>query len=628
MSTEARTVRRPPPVDVWRQAGGTPPPELDGWWETTESGRAALATASQVSSSLRADLMGSPDLSVHVCREGVNRALTRFHASLRREAPNGKCHFLIADGTGTGKGFQVMLVAAMSAEMSGQPALVVTRPDLVPGLLRDARHLGLPLQPGRVEVLGYDHLEEKLHQAGRSGRRYSLLALDEAQDVVSAASLRQSVDAAPTQNILYLSATPFVTRQGAVYFLSRLSGQSETSLSEELGSNLAATISGIERRNRELFNQGALVRREFPFWGEQRGAQIYEATPHLQRAEWQLQQTYLQHFRQVKTDREIQTTQENFDREIRALSDENLIEPACREIEKQVRAGRKVIFYGTDLSIPALSPTGAETSRRYEGLLTGLQARLAARGLPAARLSEGSVGQSSEAQVLQNSLEANRFIDFPVLNVDGNPVLNGAGEKVVRSECHVVLLPPSQSAGWSQFCQRYPSGRPVVVVSTLPERADDLQQQEGRVSRITSCAPAEAKILAQRTMADRERAAKVHHGNAYLQAAGSLWYGPMKNCWKISTKNQLGIEFGPGPSHSLRPPSPKRSRLSDLATVALLRKAASAAPARRAGRLLFNQNSNTSHCQHGPRHHQRARPLPVQDHPDQNHDQGGQSHDR
>src|SRR5262245_14590784 len=68
-------------------------------------------------------------------RDGVNHAVEYLTAD-KHEAEN-KTAFLFQDGTGTGKGFEAVLVAKVLSAHWGQPALLVTRRDLIPGLRGD-----------------------------------------------------------------------------------------------------------------------------------------------------------------------------------------------------------------------------------------------------------------------------------------------------------------------------------------------------------------------------------------------------------------------------------------------------------------------------------------------------------
>jgi hypothetical protein len=74
-------------------------------------------------------------------RDGVNHAVEYLTAE-KHQAEN-KTAFLFQDGTGTGKGFEAVLVAQALSAHWDQPALLVTRRDLIPGLRGDLVKLGL-----------------------------------------------------------------------------------------------------------------------------------------------------------------------------------------------------------------------------------------------------------------------------------------------------------------------------------------------------------------------------------------------------------------------------------------------------------------------------------------------------
>lgn len=123
-----------PPLDV----GETRPKDLS---PGTDHVRAFLE---------RTGLAGTPGIQQFIlseddstARNGVNLAIQRFTGGNRQQDSTGKSYFLIADGTGTGKGFQAVLAGAILGEQLQEEALLVTRADLMEELRNDAARLRL-----------------------------------------------------------------------------------------------------------------------------------------------------------------------------------------------------------------------------------------------------------------------------------------------------------------------------------------------------------------------------------------------------------------------------------------------------------------------------------------------------
>src|SRR3984893_11474295 len=113
-------------------------------------------------------------------RDGVNLALSRLFDPEAPKDFHGRTAFLVHDGTGTGKSFQVILAAKAIAIETGEPALVTTRAALIPARKRDLDRLGL--DDAGIVFVATEQLGALVKDAKREKRTFSVAIIDEARD--------------------------------------------------------------------------------------------------------------------------------------------------------------------------------------------------------------------------------------------------------------------------------------------------------------------------------------------------------------------------------------------------------------------------------------------------------------
>ena len=487
----------------------------------------------------RTALAGTPgiqqfilDQDDHTARNGVNLAVERFTGTNRQADSTGKSYFLIADGTGTGKGFQAVLAATILSEQLNREALLVTRADLLEELRNDAARLGL--SDRNLRFTSFEEFAKAVSDAKRTGASFSAIVIDEAQELQNE-KLRALLEIAPTRNVLLLSATPVQSPGEAEFFGAKLSGRSRSQVRRQLASgNVAERIAELWT---ELYRSGACVRREFPFYGEQAKLEL-ERLSVAQREEEQSVIRGYETQMKFQPAPEVHRLRSELELELRAISDLALVRRASDEIEQRLEKGGKVIFYGNDRSFRSRflrETTGAP--RRFAGLLSAVQEELAFRGVETAKLSEPLPAPFFETESeaiartranhqleLQNRERMTRFVDGLVLfDQDGSPreVKQPNGDQIYKSsQVKVILLPHSQNAGYSVLNQRWPDAGPVSILSSLPDSANAKIQEDGRGSRRNSRGACESLTLTTDSIADRRQVQSLELQFKILRAVG------------------------------------------------------------------------------------------------------------
>ena len=215
-----------------------------------------------------------------VQKQGVNSALSLFE--------NGGKSFLLADGTGVGKTRQILVTAKEYLDKFGGKVLIISENTtiLTKNFANDAKALGIDMN--EFEFGTYNDL-----RTGKKGKdNYGLVIYDEAHNLKNQESGKAiAAGNIKSKNNMYVTATPMDTIGSAVYFISEVSGVTEEEAYSMLGLNVKKqkdAITGQEvkivtlqegvspadiKRNivkirEEIISKGAMLRREYPFYGE------------------------------------------------------------------------------------------------------------------------------------------------------------------------------------------------------------------------------------------------------------------------------------------------------------------------------------------------------------------------
>lgn len=240
-------------------------------------------------------------------RLAVNLIIERFTQATRgddkgqqRQVPRG---FGLFDGTGTGKTRTILVAAQEMYERTGKPVLIITKNANIieTSFNRDAAVLGIkvgtPDSNTAIRIGTYEDLIERkvkgeTRPANIKPGVYGTILCDEAHSLKNMDSKRTiAFEKLDPDNVVYATATPMDRPEAATYFMSKLSGEDVETINSKMGFKagwvfneesqqseyIVEPIEGftwdqvyanIIKMRARLNKDGALVRREFPFWGE------------------------------------------------------------------------------------------------------------------------------------------------------------------------------------------------------------------------------------------------------------------------------------------------------------------------------------------------------------------------
>lgn len=201
--------------------------------------------------------------------------------------------FLLGNGTGLGKTREILVVAWEHQKRTGKPTLIVKpTSDEVDNYKRDAKALGIPYH--MIESGTYNDIKPRKNggPAKIGLGKYGLVIFDECHNLKNWESGKsQAAIDIKTEKIMFSSATPLDKDQGAAYFISEVTGESEEHIEHMLGLVWTQQINPYDqtikwkpeidpnvgydqfRRNLitmrdKMVSDGAAMFREYPPWGD------------------------------------------------------------------------------------------------------------------------------------------------------------------------------------------------------------------------------------------------------------------------------------------------------------------------------------------------------------------------
>ena len=501
---------------------------LPGW---DKDYLAPVAASSNAKARLLDSLRTGEDPTI---RDGVNMALSHL---LNPESPkdsSGRTTFLVHDGTGTGKSFQAILAAKAMALETGEPALVTTRANLIPPLMRDLERLGL--DGSQINFVAIEQLGPFLKEAQARQQKFSVAILDEAQDC-RIPEVRRLIDRVPTGKQLFFSATPFHNIPEYCYFASKLSGKSIQEIKAELSSKPELHIA-VSEQIRQMTAAGAMVHREFPFFGSVSPPEVAPVSAESRSIEGNLVEGYARLMKGSDLPRQRKLA-EDLDSELNTASDATKIGEVVRRVFDALSQNRKVILVGDDIPIASRilrDPDGLP--KETPGFLSAIKAAMTASGIDCSYILDFPKGSDSIPALAaeratianQNAEQMARFIDGAYrTNEDGRRVeVRGPDNKAIYapSQTKVILLPYAQAAGWPELNQRFEQAPEVSMIMTPTASADHFMQAVGRGSRRNSQGPTEVALVSNDSVADCRRLRLLSRGLEFIAATGSPAIAP------------------------------------------------------------------------------------------------------
>lgn len=219
----------------------------------------------------------------------------------------GNKAFLLADGTGFGKTRIELAFADWMFKQTGRPAMLVTQNKSIieNSIKREAGAIGVgqvvhqeeifDKKGNRIVSMNKDHIEVVTYDDIRTGKykkdmQYSVVIFDEAQNLKNADAQRSIIsDSIKSDHHVYATATPMDNPHNAEYFLSKITGIPEHEIRKsmgykviigqdqwgnatrkieyEQGKSYGSVQRSLLKMRDSAIENGAMVRREYPFYG-------------------------------------------------------------------------------------------------------------------------------------------------------------------------------------------------------------------------------------------------------------------------------------------------------------------------------------------------------------------------
>jgi hypothetical protein len=457
-----------------------------------------------------------------VQKQGVNSALSLFE--------NGGKSFLLADGTGVGKTRQILVTAKEYLDKFGGKVLIISENTtiLTKNFANDAKALGIDMN--EFEFGTYNDL-----RTGKKGKdNYGLVIYDEAHNLKNQDSGKAiAAGNIKSKNNMYVTATPMDTIGSAVYFISEVSGVTEEQAYSMLGLNVKKEkdpITGQEikivtlqegvapadiKRNivkirEEIIAKGAMLRREYPFYGEFIEDKI-SLTEEQANEQDEIESSWDDRieYESVSDDGRV-----NFRKkmnlsgqksgELSRWSESTKIKYTFKEVVKAIKDGKKVVVIAEGVN----ETTITAIDKVVPGFLSELSKMLKAEGYKVAEI----FGKSDKGE---------------------------ANDKFQSNEVDVVLgTAKSASTGIDLDDQN--GDAPRVLFMVTPNYSGNVFQQIlGRVSRRNTKSPAQIRLLFNESNIDARRKQIV---NGKLQTLKAIQEGV------IDDEIEIDIQEAPVPS--------------------------------------------------------------------------------
>lgn len=431
----------------------------------------------------------------------VNAILSRFLGK------KGK-GFLLADGTGVGKTRQILATADAFRKATGKKVLIISENKQIieNNFAKDAKAMGIKM--GDFETGTYDDL-----RTGKAGKEeYGMVIFDEAHNLKNAE--RGKTIAAGNikrEHTLYTTATPMDTPSGSAYFISEMTntpidevyrmlgftvkkftddktGETTVTLTIAEGTNPKEIKQNIVALRDEMIADGAMIRREYPFYGTITEAEVEmtsgQASQEQQVHEyWDEEEAMAENENGVVPPKKLMSLRGQRSGELSRLNESHKIAYVFAQAKKDIAEGKKVVIIAEGINETEIKGLG----KKVPGFIGEIEAMFAKEGIRVAKI----YGNNNKAQ---------------------------ANREFQEGDVQVVLgTSKSASTGIDLDDQLGDAPRKLYMV-TPNYSGNTFQQILGRVSRRNTKSAAEVELVFNNSSSDIRRKEIVNNKLGTLKA--------------------------------------------------------------------------------------------------------------
>jgi hypothetical protein len=420
----------------------------------------------------------------------------RYYVNLAIQSfKNGNKAFVLGDGTGVGKTREILATAeAFTKHVNNKPVLIVTANKTIINqrFKSDAETLGI--DPDKYKFATYDDV-----QSGKIPKEdYGLVLFDEAHALKNSYSKRhRQAKEIKTDHVVYATATPMDRIVSAAYFLSEVSGVTKEKIYEMLnireemayddkgmpypnaileeGTEIGDVIDGlIELRNKSIEN-GAMVRREYAFFGKVDPVTI-QKDQDFANEEAFIQNYYAEKIRKVK-----------------------YIKNITEEEEKRIKMTLGTKRRNELLHITELAKIPEVFRQALEDLKNGRQVVIMVNRVNGTEIEsflKGNVFNATKPGAAEEYVRLFTEAGYDVSRMFGTGKHKVDGLNKFNAGTNKVLIGTYASASTGIDLDDTVGNAPRVMYDTMPSESGDLFQQVlGRVSRRNTKTPAHVKQM-------------------------------------------------------------------------------------------------------------------------------------
>lgn len=409
-----------------------------------------------------------------VGKQGVNLALNA-HA-------NGRPGFLNSDGTGVGKSRQAIAVMnEIQRDTGGRVLYVTENAQQITKFEREMQVMGV--SNPQIEFTTYT----QVGTGKLANRKFAAIVFDEAHNLKNADSKKASGAAnIKTDFTMFMTATPMDKVEAAAYFISTITGTDEDTVLNRLGLERhvnqrkdgsfysfiqkqgGVTNGDIRIRLNELRNtliaEGAMIRREYPFYGTREVINV-----ELNERQSQQQETILDYWESK--------SEESGGRNVagqRLLDLNRWVEPLKADaiyerMKDDLANGRSVVIVaetvGNQWVAGLKGESKGDNTADYSGMIGAIAARLEADGIPFSKIY-GNGNKSKAVDAFQSG------------------------------ENRVALMTPKSGGAGIDLDDQHGAAPRSVYIATMNFSGDVFEQIMGRFSRRNTMSPTKLHFVA------------------------------------------------------------------------------------------------------------------------------------